>query len=96
MPVPTPGQCALCRRQCALTYHHLIPRKLHGRTHFQKHYTKEQRQAGIYICRPCHSGVHKLYDEVHLGKNLNTLAALQSDPAIARHAAWVAKQKIQI
>lgn len=89
------GPCALCHRHCALTFHHLIPRKLHRRTFFQKNASKEERQAGIYICRPCHSGLHKLYDEVQLGKNLNTLDALQADEAIARHVAWVAKQKIQ-
>lgn len=90
-----PTRCALCQRQCALTYHHLIPRKLHRRTFFKKHVAKVQLQAGIHICRPCHSGLHKLYDEQHLGKNLNTLQALQEDPAIARHVAWVAKQKVQ-
>jgi len=78
-----------------LTLHHLIPRKLHRRAHFRKHYSRDQLNAGIYICRACHNGVHKLYDEMHLGRYLNTLASLQADEAVARHVSWVAKQKVR-
>ena len=85
--------CALCGRHAPLTFHHLIPRKLHRRKHFKKHYTREERNAGIDLCRPCHNGLHDLYDEMTLGKQFYTLALLQSDPAVAKHVAWVSKQK---
>lgn len=87
--------CALCGRHCTLTFHHLIPRKLHRRAHFQKHYDKEALQRGIYICRACHSGVHRLYDEMTLGKQFSSLNALQEDENVQRHVAWVAKQKVR-
>ncbi len=45
------------------------------------------------LCRRCHRGLHKLYSEMELGSRLNTEAALREDPAIARHVAWVARQK---
>jgi len=45
------------------------------------------------LCRRCHRGLHKLYSEMELGSRLNTLDALSQDPAIARHVAWVARQK---
>lgn len=45
------------------------------------------------ICPRCHKGLHKLYNEMELGSQLNTLSALVSDPSIAKHVAWVAKQK---
>lgn len=89
------GRCALCGRNCQLTFHHLIPRKLHRRTHFRKHYSKEQLSQGIYLCRPCHSGVHKLFDEMTLGKQLNSLSALKDDPRVQKHSLWVAKQRIR-
>lgn len=47
------------------------------------------------ICRRCHSGLHKLYDEMTLAKQFNTLEALRNDPALQKHCAWVAKQKIR-
>lgn len=87
------GQCGLCARETALTFHHLIPRKLHRRTRFAKNYTREQRNEGVMLCRRCHRGLHKLYGEMELGTRLNTLEALREDPAIARHVTWVARQK---
>lgn len=87
------GNCELCHRKVALTLHHLIPRKLHRRNFFKKNYTRQQLQCGIKICRVCHSGIHRLYDEMTLGKKLNTLELLKADVAVSRHVAWVAKQK---
>lgn len=87
------GACELCHRTRHLTFHHLIPRKLHRRKHFQKHYDKTELASGIAICRRCHTGLHKLYDEMSLGRNLNTLARLQADPSVSKHCSWVARQK---
>ena len=88
------GQCVLCEKSTHLTFHHLIPRKLHKRKRFAKKYTKEQLNEGIMLCPRCHKGLHKLYSEMELGSRLNSSSALQSDPAIAKHVVWVAKQKI--
>lgn len=93
---PDADACPLCGRTCALTFHHLIPRKLHRRTHYRKHYTKKQLNQGIDICRQCHTGIHKQYGEMQLAKQFNTLEALQADEDLARHFAWVAKQKVQL
>lgn len=88
------GTCPLCGRTTDLTFHHLIPCKLHRRKYWQKHFTKEERNAGVDICRLCHNGIHDLYDEMTLGKQFTTLEALLADERIAKHAAWVAKQKV--
>lgn len=85
--------CQLCRRQVQLTFHHLIPRKMHRRTYFKKHYSKQALNQGIWVCRQCHRGIHKLYDEMTLAKQLNTLEKLQRNPQIKQHVCWVAKQK---
>jgi len=77
----------------ALTFHHLIPRKLHRRSHFRRHYDKEALNRGIHICLDCHRAIHRRYDEMTLGRSLNTLEALQADPDLARHFAWVARQR---
>lgn len=82
--------CGVCRQ---LTFHHLIPRKLHRRTSFKKHYSREILNTGIDICQPCHRGLHKLYDEMALGKRFYTLDLLLADEAVQRHVQWSAKQK---
>ena len=88
----SPTACQLCDRLVPLTFHHLIPKKVHRRAFFQKNFSREQLNCGILICRACHSGIHRLYDEMHLAKYLNSLDQLQADPQIQRHVQWVAKQ----
>lgn len=85
--------CPLCGREVALTFHHLIPKKVHGRNFFKKKYKKNELKDGIMICRLCHDGVHDFYDEMRLGKEFNSLEAIQADEALTRHFTWVAKQK---
>lgn len=87
------GPCRLCQREVRLTFHHLIPRKLHKRKRYAKQYTREQLNDGIMICQRCHKGLHRLYSETELGSELNTEKALLDDDAVARHISWVAKQK---
>lgn len=96
MSVPKRGKCRFCQRRCHLSFHHLIPKKLHRRPFFKKHYTREQLNDGVMMCRQCHNGVHRFYDEMTLAKRLNTVDALSSDPDLARHFEWVARQKIRI
>jgi hypothetical protein len=85
--------CPLCGRQVPLTFHHLIPRKMHRRAYFQKHFTKAERNRGIMICRACHSGIHDRFDEMTLAKSYASLDLLAADEDLQRHFAWVAKQK---
>ena len=88
-------ECACCHRCVPLTFHHLIPRKVHRRAHFKRHYTKQALQGGIYICRLCHRGIHQQYDEMTLARDYCTLEALTQDSVLSRHFEWVAKQREQ-
>ncbi|MDP5460662.1 HNH endonuclease [Alishewanella sp. SMS8] len=85
--------CQLCQRQTLLTFHHLIPRKMHRRSRFNKKYSKAELQQGVYLCRLCHKAIHKQYDEITLAQRFNTLELLLADDAIQRHLQWAAKQK---
>ena len=88
-----PAICCLCYRELALTFHHLIPRKVHRRSYFQKNYSREQLNEGIFICRTCHKGIHALYDEMTLARQFNSIEQLRQDTELARHFAWSTKQK---
>ncbi|WP_372627471.1 hypothetical protein [Arsukibacterium sp.] len=46
------------------------------------------------LCRLCHKGLHKFYDEMTLAKQFSTLQQLQADARISQHVDWVRKQKI--
>ena len=87
------GVCALCGRSGRMTFHHLIPRKVHRRMHFKKHYSRSQLSQGIEVCRLCHDGIHTLYDEMTLARRFPTRMQLKADPRIRKHSAWVRKQK---
>lgn len=85
--------CPLCRRNVDLTFHHLIPKKMHRRRYFRKTYTRKQMAEGIYLCRLCHTGVHDLFDEMSLAKQFNTPALLQANALLAKHCEWVSRQR---
>ena len=88
-----PGPCELCEREAELTFHHLIPRTVHGRREFRLRHTKEELNRGAMLCRDCHSAIHKHLDEKELGRSYNTLDALRAHPELARYVTWVSKQQ---
>lgn len=90
------GQCPLCLRETYLTFHHLIPKKMHRRTYFKKHYSKLELAQGIDICRQCHNGLHRTFTEMELAKQFTTIESIRANPSLADYFAWVAKQKIQL
>lgn len=87
------GECALCGRTCNLTFHHLIPRKLHRRVAFRKNFSREELNRGIDVCRLCHDAIHDFYDEMTLARSFPGLEALRRDPRLARHFEWAARHK---
>ncbi len=89
------GSCPFCHRELPLTFHHLIPKKLHRRTRFRKQFSREELNRGIDICRQCHDGIHDRYDEMTLYRDFDEPAKLAADPALARYFEWVARQKVR-
>jgi len=89
------GHCPFCGRDAALTFHHLIPKKLHRRTRFRKEFSREELNRGIELCRQCHTGIHARYDEMTLFRDFAEPAALLADPELQKFFAWVGRQKIR-
>ncbi len=96
-PAPEDRRCALCEQPSHLTFHHLVPKDLHG-----KRWVRERRALatlrnhGIWICRSCHDFLHAQFDERTLGERLDTIEALRAEPAVIRHMAWASKQKRRV
>ena len=87
------GPCPFCQRPQPLTFHHLIPRKLHRRRRYQRTYTREVLGNGIYTCRDCHDAIHRAYDEQQLATTYASPEAIYSDPLLRRHFAWLSRQR---
>jgi len=86
--------CELCGRDKPLTFHHLIPKAMHGKKRFQKRHTKdEMRTRGLNLCRLCHNGLHDLLTERELAEQFNSRELLLEHAGVAKHVAWVKKQK---
>ncbi|MGF1526380.1 MAG: hypothetical protein ACFCBW_06260 [Candidatus Competibacterales bacterium] len=88
------GDCDLCGRSQPLSFHHLIPRRCHGKTWFRKTFDKaEMKTRGLDICYDCHAFLHRQFDERELGKHLNTREALLAHEDVVRFIQWVRKKK---
>jgi hypothetical protein len=74
----------------------LFPKKMHRRTYFKKHFSKAELQGGIYICRQCHSGIHRFYDEMTLAKHYSNLQLLLDDEQLSAFFQWVSKQRVRV
>jgi hypothetical protein len=90
-----PSECELCGREVRLTFHHLIPRKVHKRTRFiRRHGKEEMRCTGLWLCKLCHSGIHTIVpNEKELAESYYTRELLLSHAGIVRHVQWARKQK---
>ena len=60
----------------------------------RRHRRRLERRHDV-ICRLCHDGIHDLYDEMTLAKHFASTDALLADEALARHFAWVARQRLR-
>jgi hypothetical protein len=89
------GPCEFCGRAKPLSFHHLIPRRCHRKPRYRRKYSiDEMRHRGLYLCSPCHRGIHDLIpDEEELGARYHTRELLLAHEGMARHVEWVRKQK---
>lgn len=85
--------CVLCGSDKLITFHHLIPKSCHRNKWFRKNFEKtDMQERGIYLCRQCHSFIHKQYSEKVLGREFNTLAMLLANDKVQNFIAWKKKQ----
>jgi hypothetical protein len=84
----TEGQCAICSRKMPLTRHHLYPRSTHEHCTKRLAKTKEELESDTYICRQCHTAVHRFRDHMELATNWYTLELIMSAPEMQRWAKY--------
>ncbi|EWM20742.1 conserved unknown protein [Nannochloropsis gaditana] len=84
--------CELCERAMPLTRHHLRPRAMH-KILLKQGMSQDELNICAAICRPCHSAVHRTYDNETLAINFYTVSALLADEKIGKFVRWASKQR---
>jgi 5-methylcytosine-specific restriction endonuclease McrA len=87
-----PGVCPICDRSMPLTFHHLIPKTTHAK--YVKQYTKEFLNSnGVWLCRSCHSHIHKLITEEDMAAHYNNLDVILSHPGVQKWVPYIKRRK---
>jgi len=107
---PDYSLCDMCERHTKLTFHHLIPKETFSHylkknrlppnidiPNFDKTFNLGRflHSYGIYVCRPCHSAIHRCEANKVLAAEFNNLERLMLHPKISAWAKFNAKQKLR-
>ncbi|RPA84762.1 hypothetical protein BJ508DRAFT_359481 [Ascobolus immersus RN42] len=87
-------ECELCHRdQLPLTAHHLVPRSAAAKAVRRKWRTEEETRNLAWICRSCHSFVHRIETNESLAKSYYTVELLAEREDVGRWVEWVSRQR---
>ena len=89
---PKTNECEICGRDWVpLTYHHLIPRFVHSKALKRGWHREEDLQNAAWLCRACHSFVHRFAGHEELAREYFTVERLLAREEIRSFAAWVGR-----
>ncbi|KAI5361553.1 putative HNH nuclease [Septoria linicola] len=87
-----PDGCEICQReQLPLTYHHLIPRAVHAKAVKRGWHKEWELNKVAWLCRACHSYVHRIASNETLGKELFSVELLMDRDDVQKWAQWVGR-----
>ena len=88
--------CELCARtQLPLTRHHLIPLARHNKARTQRRFSRDTMKTDIaMLCRPCHSQIHRLFDNHELAGYYHTIERLQQHSEVQKFINWAKKRPV--
>lgn len=89
----TNSNCVLCKRERKCTFHHLIPKSMHRRKWVRKNYEKKKLQEGIWVCRDCHSAIHRFISCQELAREYSSLVKLTQHEELMKFVDWAGKQR---
>ncbi|KUJ14712.1 uncharacterized protein LY89DRAFT_619807, partial [Mollisia scopiformis] len=89
---PLATECEICDRSwIPLTYHHLIPRGVHAKVLKRGWHTEDQLENVAWLCRACHSFVHRVASLEELAREWFTVERLLERDDVRAFAKWVGK-----
>lgn len=84
--------CEICDRSwIPLTYHHLIPRGVHAKVIKRGWHSEDQLGNVAWLCRACHSFVHRVVTHEELAREYFTVERLMGLEDVKAFAGWVGK-----
>ncbi|KAF2144512.1 uncharacterized protein K452DRAFT_356687 [Aplosporella prunicola CBS 121167] len=85
-------ECELCERDWVpLTYHHLIPRMVHGKALKRGWCEEWELNKVAWLCRACHSFVHSIASHEELARDWNEVEKLAEREDVQKWARWVSR-----
>jgi hypothetical protein len=89
---PFVTECEICQRSwIPLTFHHLIPKGVHAKVLKRGWHTEDQLNNVAWLCRACHSFVHRAASLDELAKEYYTVEKLVEREDVRRFGEWVGK-----
>ncbi|PSR78978.1 hypothetical protein BD289DRAFT_443063 [Coniella lustricola] len=89
---PLPTSCELCDRDwIPLTNHHLIPRAVHAKALKRHWHPAAHLQNAAWLCRACHSFVHRFASNEELARDWFTVERLLEAEEVRAFAKWVSR-----
>ncbi|KAI3400706.1 hypothetical protein diail_1915 [Diaporthe ilicicola] len=86
------AECEICGRGWVpLTYHHLIPRFVHAKALKRGWHREDELQSVAWLCRACHSFVHRLAGHEELAREYFTVERLLARDEVRSFAGWVGR-----
>jgi hypothetical protein len=77
------GKCELCERQTRVTAHHLRPKEVHNK-YLKKGFTRAELAQCAFVCRPCHSAIHRAASNDELAKDWYNIELLRTNASVMR------------
>jgi hypothetical protein len=82
--------CEICERDwIPITYHHLIPKQVHAKVLKRNWHEEHQLNSVAWICRACHSFVHRMASNEELAREWYTVDLICQREDVQKWAAWV-------
>lgn len=84
--------CEICERSwIPLTYHHLIPKQMHTKAIKRGWHEQWRLNSVAWLCRACHSFVHRMASNEELAKELWTIERLMEREDLQAWAKWIGR-----
>ncbi|OCK86163.1 hypothetical protein K432DRAFT_438711 [Lepidopterella palustris CBS 459.81] len=84
--------CEICEREwIPTTYHHLIPRSTHSKVLKRGWHNEERLNSVAWLCRACHSFVHRVEPNEELARNWYTVELLRGREDVQIWVKWVGR-----
>jgi hypothetical protein len=86
------SECEICGRDWVpLSYHHLIPKSMHEKVRKRNWHDEWMLNSVAWLCRACHSFVHRCASNEVLAKEYYTVDRLLERDDVQHWAKWVAR-----